>query len=100
MDKCKNYINDIKNIIKLGLNFEPEERPSMKKIKEDLLKLYSKVCNEKSIIEHYNQMRLNRIKNYEKNINILKINKNEKTNMNCNEKIIFPKLKIYILWII
>ena len=86
----QNYENDIKNIIKLCLNFEPEERPSMKKIKEDLLKLYSKVCNEKSIIEHYNQIRLNRIKNYDKNNKVIKINKNE----NNNEKIIFPKFRV------
>ena len=90
INECKNYENDIKNIIKLCLNFEPDERPSMKKIKEDLLKLYSKVCNEKSIIEHYNQMRLNRIKNYEKNNKVIKINKNE----NNNEKIIFPKFRV------
>ena len=92
INECKNYKNDIKNIIVMCLNFEPEKRPSMKKIKEDLLKIYSKVCNEKNIIEHYNQMRLLRIKNYEKNKNALIFSKKEIDN--GEEKIIFPKFRL------
>jgi serine/threonine protein kinase len=91
VNECNNYKDDFKNIIEMCLNFEPEERPSMRKVKEDLLKIYSKICNEKSIIEYYNQLRLNRIKNYEKNSKVLKISKSKKF---CDEKIIFSKFRI------
>ena len=93
LNECNNYKDNIKNIIEACLNFEPEERPSMKKVKEDLLKMYSKVCNEKSIIEHYNQMRLNRIKNNDKN-NVLKINKKDNNMGNYDEKMLFSKFRI------
>ena len=63
----------------------------MKIIKEDLLKIYSKICNEKSIINQYNQMRLNRLKNYEKNKNVLKINKKE--NDTNSEELLFQKFR-------
>jgi serine/threonine protein kinase len=91
IDECKNYKNEIKTIIINCLNYEQEKRPSMKIIKEDLLKIYSKICNEKSIIVQYNQMRLNRLKNYEKNNNVLKINK--KGNDNNSEELLFPKFR-------
>ena len=65
--ESKFYENEIKNIIKSCLNYNPEERPSMKYIKQDLLKIYGKVCNEKSIMEYYNKILQNKIKNYEKN---------------------------------
>ena len=65
--ECKFYENEIKNIIKSCLNYNPKERPSMKYIKQDLLKIYGKVCNEKSIMEYYNKILQNKIKNYEKN---------------------------------
>jgi serine/threonine protein kinase len=93
LEECKNYKTDIKNIIEKCLNFEPEERPSMSKIKKDLLKIYSKVCNEKSIFEHYNQMRLNRIKNFAKN-KLLKISKKEiKNNNSFDETMFFQKFR-------
>ena len=93
LEECKNYKTDIKNIIEKCLNFEPEERPSMSKIKKDLLKIYSKVCNEKSIFEHYNQMRLNRIKNFSKN-KLLKISKKEiKNNNSFDETMFFQKFR-------
>ena len=80
--ECKFYENEIKNIIKSCLNYNPEERPSMKYIKQDLLKIYGKVCNEKSIMEYYNKILQNKIKNYEKNNKekIIKINKNSENN--------------------
>ncbi len=93
IDECNNYKNEIKNIITLCLNFEPDERPSIKKIKEDLLKMYSKIFNEKSIIEHYNQMRIKRIKNLERNKNLVKINKNEKKEK-YNEKKVFENFRV------
>ena len=93
IDECKNYKNEIKNIITQCLNFEPEERPPIKKVKEDLLKLYSKIFNEKSIIEHYNQMRIIRIKNYEKNKNVLKINKQENDGKS-DEQMIFENFRV------
>ena len=80
--ECKFYENEIKNIIKSCLNYNPEERPSMKYIKQDLLKIYGKVCNEKSIMEYYNKILQNKIKKYEKNNKekIIKINKNSENN--------------------
>ena len=91
IDECKNYKNEIKTIIINCLNYEPEKRPPMKIIKEDLLKIYSKICNEKSIITQYNQMRLDRLKNYEKNKNALKISKKE--NNNNRDELLFPKFR-------
>ena len=91
--ECKFYENDIKNIIKNCLNYNPEERPSMKDIKRDLLKIYGKVCNEKSIMEYYNKIMKERIKNYEKNNKekIIKINKND--DINKNEMLLFQKFR-------
>ena len=91
--ECKFYENDIKNIIKNCLNYNPEERPSMKDIKRDLLKIYGKVCNEKSIMEYYNKIMKERIKNYEKNNKekIIKINKND--DINKNEMFLFQKFR-------
>ena len=90
--ECKVYENDIKNIIKSCLNYNPEERPHMKDIKQDLLKIYGKVCNEKSIFEYYDNMKKEKIKNYEKNNKdkIIKINKNLN---NDNEMIMFQKFR-------
>ena len=90
--ECKFYENDIKNIIKNCLNYNPEERPSMKDIKRDLLKIYGKVCNEKSILDYYNQIMKDRITNYEKNNRkekIVKINKNQDN----DESLLFPKFR-------
>ena len=42
INECNNYKDEIKNIIEMCLNFEPEERPPIKKIKENLLILYFK----------------------------------------------------------
>ena len=91
--ECKFYENDIKNIIKNCLNYNPKERPSMKDIKRDLLKIYGKVCNEKSIMEYYNKIMKERIKNYEKNNKekIIKINKND--DINKNEMFLFQKFR-------
>jgi len=91
--ECKFYENDIKNIIKNCLNYNPEERPSMKDIKRDLLKIYGKVCNEKYIMEYYNKIMKERIKNYEKNNKekIIKINKND--DINKNEMLLFQKFR-------
>ena len=91
--ECKFYENDIKNIIKNCLNYNPEERPPMKEIKRDLLKIYGKVCNEKSIMEYYNKIMKERIKNYEKNNKekIIKINKND--DINKNEMLLFQKFR-------
>ena len=91
--ECKFYENEIKNIIKSCLNYNPEERPSMKYIKQDLLKIYGKVCNEKSIMEYYNKILQNKIKNYEKNNKekIIKINKNSESN--SNDSMMFPKFR-------
>ena len=60
-DECKKYKNEIKTIIINCLNYEQEKRPSMKIIKEDLLKIYSKICNEKSIIikDNRNDLEIN-----------------------------------------
>ena len=92
--ECKFYENDIKNIIKNCLNYNPEERPPMKEIKRDLLKIYGKVCNEKSIMEYYNKIMKEKVKNYEKNNQekIIKINKNNNIN-NSNEKLLFQKFR-------
>ena len=92
--ECKFYENDIKNIIKNCLNYNPEERPPMKDIKRDLLKIYGKVCNEKSIMEYYNKIMKEKVKNYEKNNQekIIKINKNNNIN-NSNEKLLFQKFR-------
>ena len=92
--ECKFYENDIKNIIKNCLNYNPEERPSMKDIKRDLLKIYGKVCNEKSIMEYYNKIMKEKVKNFEKNNKekIIKINKNNNIN-NSNEKLLFQKFR-------
>ena len=90
--ECKFYENDIKNIIKNCLNYNPEERPSMKDIKRDLLKIYGKVCNEKSILDYYNQLMKDRITNYEKNNRkekIVKINKNQDN----DETLLFQKFR-------
>ena len=65
--ECQVYENDIRKIIKSCLYYNPEERPSMNLIKQDLLKIYGKVCNEKSIMEYYNNKMKEKIKNYEKN---------------------------------
>ena len=91
--ECKFYENEIKNIIKSCLNYNPEERPSMKYIKQDLLKIYGKVCNEKSIMEYYNKILQNKIKNYEKNNKekIIKINKNSENNN--DDSMMFPKFR-------
>ena len=91
--ECKFYENEIKNIIKSCLNYNPKERPSMKYIKQDLLKIYGKVCNEKSIMEYYNKILQNKIKNYEKNNKekIIKINKNSENN--SNDSMMFPKFR-------
>ena len=91
--ECKFYENEIKNIIKSCLNYNPKERPSMKYIKQDLLKIYGKVCNEKSIMEYYNKILQNKIKNYEKNNKekIIKINKNCENN--SNDSMMFPKFR-------
>ena len=91
--ECKFYENEIKNIIKSCLNYNPEERPSMKYIKQNLLKIYGKVCNEKSIMEYYNKILQNKIKNYEKNNKekIIKINKNSENN--SNDSMMFPKFR-------
>ena len=91
--ECKFYENEIKNIIKSCLNYNPKERPSMKYIKQDLLKIYGKVCNEKSIMEYYNKILQNKIKNYEKNNKekIIKINKNSESN--SNDSMMFPKFR-------
>ena len=91
--ECKFYENDIKKIIKNCLDYNPEKRPSMKYIKQDLLKIYGKVCNEKSILEYYNHILQNRIKNYEKNNkeNIIKINKNSDNDK--DELLLFPKFR-------
>ena len=91
--ECKFYENEIKNIIKSCLNYNPKERPSMKYIKQDLLKIYGKVCNEKSIMEYYNKILQNKIKNYEKNNKekIIKINKNRENN--SNDSMMFPKFR-------
>ena len=92
--ECKFYENDIKNIIKNCLNYNPEERPSMKEIKQDLLKIYGKVCNEKSILDYYNQIMKNKIKNYEKNNNKENIIKIKKSNENNDdEKLLFQKFR-------
>ena len=90
--ECKVYENNIKNIIKNCLNYNPEERPHMKDIKQDLLKIYGKVCNEKSILEYYDNLKKEKIKNYEKNNKdkIIKINKNLN---NDNEMIMFQKFR-------
>ena len=90
--ECKVYENDIKNIIKSCLNYNPEERPHMKDIKQDLLKIYGKVCNEKSIFEYYDNMKKEKMRNYEKNNKdkIIKINKNLN---NDNEMIMFQKFR-------
>jgi len=92
--ECKFYENEIKNIIKNCLNYNPEERPPMKEIKRDLLKIYGKVCNEKSIMEYYNKIMKEKVKNYEKNNQekIIKINKNNNIN-NSNEKLLFQKFR-------
>jgi len=92
--ECKFYENDIKNIIKNCLNYNPEERPPLKEIKRDLLKIYGKVCNEKSIMEYYNKIMKEKVKNYEKNNQekIIKINKNNNIN-NSNEKLLFQKFR-------
>ena len=92
--ECKFYENDIKNIIKNCLNYNPEERPPMKEIKRDLLKIYGKVCNEKSIMEYYNKIMKEKVKNFEKNNKekIIKINKNNNIN-NSNEKLLFQKFR-------
>ena len=90
--ECKVYENDIRNIIKNCLNYNPEERPSMKDIKRDLLKIYGKVCNEKSILDYYNQIMKDRITNYEKNNRkekIVKINKNQDN----DKSLLFPKFR-------
>ena len=91
--ECKFYENEIKNIIKSCLIYNPEERPSMKYIKQDLLKIYGKVCNEKSIMEYYNKILQNKIKNYEKNNKekIIKINKNSENNN--DDSMMFPKFR-------
>ena len=91
--ECKFYENEIKNIIKSCLNYNPKERPSMKYIKQDLLKIYGKVCNEKSIMEYYNKILQNKIKNYEKNNKekIIKINKNSENNN--DDSMMFPKFR-------
>ena len=91
--ECKFYENEIKNIIKSCLNYNPEERPSMKYIKQDLLKIYGKVCNEKSIMEYYNKILQNKIKNYEKKNKekIIKINKNSENNN--DDSMMFPKFR-------
>ena len=91
--ECQFYENEIKNIIKSCLNYNPKERPSMKYIKQDLLKIYGKVCNEKSIMEYYNKILQNKIKNYEKNNKekIIKINKNSESN--SNDSMMFPKFR-------
>ena len=91
--ESKFYENEIKNIIKSCLNYNPEERPSMKYIKQDLLKIYGKVCNEKSIMEYYNKILQNKIKNYEKNNKekIIKINKNSENNN--DDSMMFPKFR-------
>ena len=91
--ECKFYENEIKNIIKSCLNYNPEERPSMKYIKQNLLKIYGKVCNEKSIMEYYNKILQNKIKNYEKNNKekIIKINKNSENNN--DDSMMFPKFR-------
>ena len=66
----------------------------MKDIKRDLLKIYGKVCNEKSIMEYYNKIMKEKVKNYEKNNQekIIKINKNNNIN-NSNEKLLFQKFR-------
>ena len=90
--ECKVYENDIKNIIKNCLNYNPEERPSMREIKQDLLKIYGKVCNEKNILDYYNQIMKDKIKNYEKNNSkekIIKINKNQ----NSDDTLLFQKFR-------
>ena len=84
------YSNDINDIIKKCLNFDYTQRPPMKFVKMDLLKIYSKLCNEKSILEYYNQMRLLRIKNDKNNSEFSMINKNE----NKDEKNVFDKYKV------
>ena len=90
--ECKFYENDLKNIIKNCLNYIPEQRPSMKYIKQDLLKIYGKVCNEKSILEYYNHILQSKIKNYEKNNKeIIKINKSNDNNK--DEMLLFPKFR-------
>ena len=91
--ECQFYENEIKNIIKSCLNYNPKERPSMKYIKQDLLKIYGKVCNEKSIMEYYNKILQNKIKNYEKNNKekIIKINKNSENNN--DDSMMFPKFR-------
>ena len=92
--ECKFYENDIKNIIKNCLNYNPEERPPMKEIKRDLLKIYGKVCNEKSIMEYYNKIMKEKVKNFEKNNKekIIKINKNNNIDKS-NEKLLFQKFR-------
>ena len=90
--ECKVYENDIKNIIKNCLNYNPEERPSMSEMKQDLLKIYGKVCNEKNILDYYNQIMKDKIKNYEKNNSkekIIKINKNQ----NNDDSLLFQKFR-------
>ena len=90
--ECKFYENDLKNIIKNCLNYIPEQRPSMKYIKQDLLKIYGKVCNEKSILEYYNHILQSKIQNYEKNNKeIIKINKSNDNNK--DEMLLFPKFR-------
>ena len=91
--ECKFYENEIKNIIKSCLNYNPEERPSMKYIKQDLLKIYGKVCNEKSIMEYYNKILKNKIKNYEKNNKEKIINKNKNSENNNDDSMMFPKFR-------
>ena len=94
--ECKVYENDIRKIIKSCLFYDPEERPSMNLIKQDLLKIYGKVCNEKSIMEYYNNKMKEKLKNYEKNKKdkIVKINKNQNNiNNNDNETLLFQKFR-------
>ncbi len=91
--ECKFYQNEIKNIIKNCLNYNPEERPSMKNIKNELIKIYDKICNEKNIMEYYNQLLKDKIKNYEKvhnKENIIKINKKDS---NDKDFLLFNKFR-------
>ena len=84
------YRDDINDIIKKCLNFDYTQRPPMSFVKMELFKIYSKLCNEKSIFEHYNQMRLLRIKNNKNNIRVSAISKSGIK----DEKNVFDKYKV------
>ena len=92
--ECKFYDNDIKNIIKSCLNYDPKQRPLMKFIKQDLLKIYGKVCNEKSIMQYYTNILEKKIKNIDKNNKekVIMINKN-KNDENNDDTLLFQKFR-------